>query len=421
MFTFREKKRERQRVLYHIVRRKYFKPEQEANLLTWDAKEQIRYLHTEEPDVWTPEKIAQSFPISVDGVKRFLKNDYTPQNLDEVMKHDRRVQKRWRALQAGGGTDGGPLKLRYEELVATGLVQHAGGNAALPMPARDKLLPLFTPPWRQPGRQPGLFESIVKDYSDKKSAVDRQQQELAGQREWDRLRDENKVLLEHLAQSTQQQQAGSENRQKGQQLATVKHRSSQKASPEPVSPDTSGFSYMDPVLSDPTIHGSSDQSVMQPADYADLPRVTPPIRRRRRGVSQRHQIQPSDTLEELQMKGTQKLSLQQASRLSKVPYPTSEDPISKVPYTSNEVPDLQARKRQQMLEKLRYDSPGSEAGSVEEAYVYMPGDGYQHPFGRIQEDVEDVTVPEGGKHPQTVVRKGKAHYDADGEFLYKVP
>ena len=51
------------------VEKKYFPEEQELNLLTWSAKEQIRYLHHTDPQQWTPEHIAECFPISPEGAK----------------------------------------------------------------------------------------------------------------------------------------------------------------------------------------------------------------------------------------------------------------------------------------------------------------------------------------------------------------
>lgn len=53
---------------HRIVKEKYFK-ENMPNLLTWSEKEQIRHLASSEPDEWTPEKIAESFPITVPVVK----------------------------------------------------------------------------------------------------------------------------------------------------------------------------------------------------------------------------------------------------------------------------------------------------------------------------------------------------------------
>lgn len=53
---------------HRIVKEKYFK-ENMPNLLTWSEKEQIRHLASTEPDEWTPEKIAESFPVTVPVAK----------------------------------------------------------------------------------------------------------------------------------------------------------------------------------------------------------------------------------------------------------------------------------------------------------------------------------------------------------------
>lgn len=53
---------------HRIVKDKYFK-ENMPNLLTWSEKEQIRHLAATEPDEWTPQKLAESFPVTEQIVK----------------------------------------------------------------------------------------------------------------------------------------------------------------------------------------------------------------------------------------------------------------------------------------------------------------------------------------------------------------
>lgn len=55
-------------VQHHIIKEKYFK-ENMPNLLTWSEKEQIRHLAEEHPEEWTPERLAESFPVTVPVVK----------------------------------------------------------------------------------------------------------------------------------------------------------------------------------------------------------------------------------------------------------------------------------------------------------------------------------------------------------------
>lgn len=54
-----EARREQQK--YFIVGQKYFK-EKLPNFLTWNDKQQIKFLHRTDPEQWTIEKLSQSFP-----------------------------------------------------------------------------------------------------------------------------------------------------------------------------------------------------------------------------------------------------------------------------------------------------------------------------------------------------------------------
>lgn len=67
-YMVREEIKHQRRVKFKIIEKKYFKRAQDLNLLTWDAKEQMRYLHNEYPDEWTVDRLAESFPVSFEGV-----------------------------------------------------------------------------------------------------------------------------------------------------------------------------------------------------------------------------------------------------------------------------------------------------------------------------------------------------------------
>lgn len=51
----------KEREKYLIVKRKYFK-EKMPNFLTYSEKQQIKYLHTTDPEIWTIEKLSEGFP-----------------------------------------------------------------------------------------------------------------------------------------------------------------------------------------------------------------------------------------------------------------------------------------------------------------------------------------------------------------------
>ncbi|CAH0399447.1 unnamed protein product [Chilo suppressalis] len=85
---------------YHIVKDKYFK-ENMPNLLTWSEKEQIRHLIATEPNEWTPERVAESFPVTVPVVKKLVKYPWKPATEQRILRHDQSVMRNWRELKEG--------------------------------------------------------------------------------------------------------------------------------------------------------------------------------------------------------------------------------------------------------------------------------------------------------------------------------
>lgn len=86
------------------------------NLLTWDAKEQIKHLHLNDPEEWTAEKIADSYPITVDNARKLLRSNWSPKTLDELARHDQKVIGNWRLLAEEEKSEqrGPPVNI-YEE------------------------------------------------------------------------------------------------------------------------------------------------------------------------------------------------------------------------------------------------------------------------------------------------------------------
>jgi hypothetical protein len=72
---------------FRMVEKKFFQDRipREPKLLTWAAKEKIRYLHHEDPTTWTPEKLAESFPCSINGIKVGETIDYRCEELKTVL------------------------------------------------------------------------------------------------------------------------------------------------------------------------------------------------------------------------------------------------------------------------------------------------------------------------------------------------
>ncbi|ESO04694.1 hypothetical protein HELRODRAFT_172364 [Helobdella robusta] len=144
-----------------IIERKYFKKEQELNLLTYDAKEQIRYLHAEDPMEWTPEALSKSFPVSVDGVKKLLKSKCKLRSIDEVVKHDKRVVKHWQLLRSGQKNE---IVSRYLTYMESKSENELGGlNKYLPIPKKLTKDIVFekTNNEKNDNKMQGKFESMV--------------------------------------------------------------------------------------------------------------------------------------------------------------------------------------------------------------------------------------------------------------------
>ena len=73
------------------------------------------YFSTEKEyaEEWTEERIAESFPVSVEGAKLLLKSKWKPRYVEDLISHDRKVQKHWLALKSGGKKEGGPIANTY--------------------------------------------------------------------------------------------------------------------------------------------------------------------------------------------------------------------------------------------------------------------------------------------------------------------
>lgn len=90
----------KEQVKFHMIKNKYFKEQKMPNFLTWSEKEQIRELHKSEPNDWTPERLAESFPAVEEVIVKILKSKWTPANMKRVQRHDESVRKNWESFKA---------------------------------------------------------------------------------------------------------------------------------------------------------------------------------------------------------------------------------------------------------------------------------------------------------------------------------
>lgn len=90
--------------------------------LTWEAMEQIRYLHKEFADSWSIPRLAEGFDVSTDVIRRVLKSKFVP-TLEQKLKQDQKVLKKaglpgsgdnWKVLSTGHSVSGSLLIPRSE-------------------------------------------------------------------------------------------------------------------------------------------------------------------------------------------------------------------------------------------------------------------------------------------------------------------
>lgn len=175
------------------VQHKYFKPygPVEENLLTWSMKEQLKYLHSSDPDHWTAEVLSKSFPISPQGVVSLIKSHWMPKSEAERQRHDKAVVARWKKhmrgqigsfkiLEKALNNKFSPEKLPSPVMGMKNVVSILEGlrfdgeqpNVSKPMKKRNELP-------RQPKMPGKSFYSIIEDYKVKTSAGKEQTEENA--------------------------------------------------------------------------------------------------------------------------------------------------------------------------------------------------------------------------------------------------
>lgn len=94
----RELKYDKEKIQQIMVKNKYFKSTG-RNFLTWAEKEQIRFLHKQEPSEWTIEKLSESFPALPETIAKVVKNEWVPKNSKRFQKHDEQVKESWKLYQ----------------------------------------------------------------------------------------------------------------------------------------------------------------------------------------------------------------------------------------------------------------------------------------------------------------------------------
>lgn len=96
----REIQSQREQMRRWVVKRKYFQ-EKQPNFLTYTEKEQIKLLHSRDPEEWTVERLVESFPASPEIVHKIVRSKWVPRSVKRIKEHDEAVLKNWQSLDKG--------------------------------------------------------------------------------------------------------------------------------------------------------------------------------------------------------------------------------------------------------------------------------------------------------------------------------
>ncbi|XP_020811274.1 uncharacterized protein LOC110186432 [Drosophila serrata] len=100
-----ELQKHRDRIRQFMIKHKYFRDAKLPNLLLHAEKEQMRLLHERDPEEWSVERLAESFPATPDIVQKILRAKWRPRSVQRIRSHDETVVRNWQQLKAGENGD----------------------------------------------------------------------------------------------------------------------------------------------------------------------------------------------------------------------------------------------------------------------------------------------------------------------------
>ncbi|XP_068085096.1 neugrin-like [Anabrus simplex] len=118
----REMQKENDKRQLKMVGRKYFKEPREPNLLTWEEQEHIRYLHQTDPDEWSVEKLAVSFPATESVIQKVLKSHWKAASPERIKKYNETVLNNWKLFKQGSLSMSDELKRHVSQFASRSTV-----------------------------------------------------------------------------------------------------------------------------------------------------------------------------------------------------------------------------------------------------------------------------------------------------------
>ncbi|XP_005109154.1 uncharacterized protein LOC101853351 [Aplysia californica] len=156
------------KIRFKTIEKKFFKKRKSLNLLTWRAKEQIRFLNRGDPETWTVQALADSFPVSEESIVKILKSRVRLHRTEDIQRHDSDIQRNWSGiLESFEDEDEAVSKMLYLGFFSSdneSLILNANGRLDLPFPMK-----------KNDGVK-GPFSDIVKDCWAESSVSDKSKQ-----------------------------------------------------------------------------------------------------------------------------------------------------------------------------------------------------------------------------------------------------
>ena len=370
----------------------------------------MRYLHQEYPEEWPVDRLAKSFPVSKEGVVKILKSKFVPKTVDEIIRHDERVTRNWKALTGGDKEPDGPLASRYKQLVEDGKVwtlQHASGIRSMPMPNKSTYVPTVKLKRDNSTGEPGLFESMVKSYCEKKAANGENPPESK------ELLEQNEAKNLKLLQSVTSEKLLKGGDIKGGALPPLERKKTVNYK--------EAFTYADPALEPEKAEAvvNRDLYLQSLLDHVEgistINADTLHRRGRGRGRGQRSSSKlPSDV--DPGMYNTEKIDSHQ------VTFAQGEN--SNIEQEQGSPKYVVIPEQAEAWSQIKYEKKLGKSEEDIEAYIYDRQTGYQYPLGRKADIVDKIEVHNedmGRDSTWVVYQKGKDFYDEDGDFLFRIP
>ncbi|XP_013788274.1 neugrin-like [Limulus polyphemus] len=347
----------------NIVARKYFKQQPETNMLTWAAKEQIRYLNQLNPKQWTPMKLAESFPTSVDGIKKILKSKFTSAKEDRIRKHDEGVLRNWKTLT---GEQKGIISPITKQLWSEGklLPEHAGCNTSLPMPKSSEVMLSRVPTNKNIKRT--TFLSIVKPY------IDIKKQETSPLNHSEEFHKEQSRNVERPSIQVKIGSRSSPTEESTEDLLTA-----------------TSFSKQDKHYPDTLVTQSQ------------------------------FQLNLMNEINNKKYKTESDEAYQKWIKSKLVERPKTPSPLETNQGEIEPKPAVVSKFNKSETIELKADI--SEKDNISQLYIYDSQHGYQHPFGRHDRIQRKIHIPHHLRKEGVLYKVDDCFYDEDGEFLYRVP